>query len=602
MRELLSVLKKYFGHNEFRKDQEEIINSLIAGENRSIIMHTGGGKSLCYQIPSLVRDGVGVIISPLIALMDDQVNALKQNGIKAVYINSTLTSYEKTEIIKQVENNKIDLMYVSPELLLSPKFYNWLKKIKIALFAIDESHCVSQWGHDFRKEYNLLYLLKNDFSDIPRIALTATANEVTRNEIREIIGIEKKNEFISGFDRPNIRYQIQEKIIEDEYDQLLDYIEDNHQGNTGIVYCISRKRTEDISRFLKSKGKNATYYHGRLSSEDRRKVLKRFSTENDIIIVATIAFGMGIDKPNVRFVCHMDLPSSIEAYYQETGRAGRDGKHSDAWMLYGVEDVFKREGLINSSTAADIYKNIEKNNLDTMFTLCEMPRCRRQMLLGYFGESLETKCNNCDNCLAPKPTTDATIIAQKALSTIMRTKQSFGLSYLIDVLLGNETAKVKRNKHNDLSVFGIGSELKRENWKVLFRQLIVLGYIQINPNMNTLWLTKKSLKVLKEGEKIQLSQSVTKNRLIYRAMPKDLKKYLTFEDQKLLIELKRVRMDISRTRKIPAYLVFNDETLTQILLKKPKTVSSFQRIDGIGTQKSYDFGERIVNLIKESVY
>lgn len=597
----LEVLKKNFGYNKFREGQIDIINSLIEGNNISVIIPTGGGKSLCYQIPSIIREGVGVIISPLIALMDDQVNALKQNGINAVYLNSTLNTHEKRKIIKEIESGKVDLMYISPELLFSDRFLFWIQKIKISLFAIDESHCLSQWGHNFRSDYAQLSKLKELFPEIPRIALTATANEMTREEIRTTIGIDKKNEYIKGFDRPNITYYIQEKIIEEEYDQLIEYIEDNHDKETGIVYCISKKRTEDIASFLRKNGKNAVHYHAGLQHKERKEILGRFTTEEDIIVVATIAFGMGIDKPNVRFVCHMDLPSSVEAYYQETGRAGRDGKPSIAWMLYGIEDVFKREAIIEMSHKGEsMYKNIEINNLNTMFTLCEVNNCRRQVLIGYFGDKLEKKCGNCDNCLNPKPIEDATIYAQKALSTVMRTKQKFGLNHLIDVLLGNKTIKVKKHEHHELSVFGVGIELKRENWKVLFRQLIVLGYLKIEPKYNVLWLTSKSLDILKKNEKIYLNSSIVKNKIFFRKN-NDLSSVFTFEEKKLLIHLKKLRMKIAKENKIPAYLVFNDETLNHIVYKKPRNLNQLENIEGIGFQKARSFGEQILNKVKEEI-
>jgi len=597
----LKILKENFGYNQFRKGQEEIINAIAEGKSVSVIIPTGGGKSICYQVPSLMREGVGVIVSPLIALMEDQVRALKQNGINAVYINSTLANTEKRQIINDIENGKVDMLYVSPELMFSERFYRWLQKTKISLFAIDESHCLSQWGHNFRSDYIQLEKLKTDFPNIPRVALTATANEMSREEIRTILGIDKDLEFISGFDRPNISYNIQEKDIEREKEQLLSYINRNHKNETGICYCISKKRTEEIASYLRDNNKNAVHYHAGMSHKERKLILERFTNEQDIIVVATIAFGMGIDKPNVRFVCHMDLPTSIEAYYQETGRAGRDGEPSVAWMLYGIEDVMKREYLIEESGVEGMYKNIEKNNLNTMFTLCEINKCRRQVILNYFGQSADDHCGNCDNCLYPKPIGDATIQVQKALSTVARTKQKFGVNHLIDILLGNKTVKVKKHNHHELSVFGIGQDLKRENWKVLFRQLIVLGYLEIEPHYNCFWLTPRSLNVLKKGEKIFLSKSVTEQKVFFGRHTKDIKSLLTYEDKRLMAILKKKRMELAKKQRVPAYLVFNDATLTEIVMKKPKTISQFQNIDGIGYQKSLSFGEIIIEEIKKSL-
>lgn len=581
----LKILNNTFGYKAFREPQDKIINDLIDGKNISVIMPTGGGKSMCYQIPSIVRKGVGVILSPLIALMEDQVNSLKVNGIKAVYINSTLSYEEKKEIQQSIMKDEIDLMYVSPELLLSSRFYEWLKKINIALFAIDEAHCVSQWGHDFRPEYLQLGCLANDFPDIPRIALTATANELTRNEILHNLKIDKDNQHIAGFDRSNISYNIQAKK-EDEKAQLVEYIDDNHCGETGIVYCLSRKKTEEVAKYLRECGYNAYHYHAGLDQNVKSERLNLFLNEDDIIIVATIAFGMGIDKPNVRFVCHVDIPSSIEAYYQETGRAGRDGKPAVAWMLYGVQDVFFRQKLVDKSNADEMHKRVEQNALDAMFSLCEASHCRRQVLIGYFGDNLEKPCGNCDTCLNPPETIDATVIAQKALSTVARTEQKFGITHLIDVLRGEETGKVKRNKHNELSVFGVGSDFSKADWRTIFRQLIVLGYMKIEPIYSAIWFTEKSFPLLKGEVKLQLAREIVGKRKVRRGFSKeDFKASFSYEEGLLYSKLKDHRLHLSKTKRVPAYKIFTDEVLIELVVKKPTEERKMLLIDGVGYKK-----------------
>lgn len=596
------ILKEKFGYDNFRQPQDKIVTKLINGENISLIMPTGGGKSLCYQIPSLIREGIGVIISPLIALMENQVKALKANGINALYINSTLSTDEKRKYVEEIESGKVDLLYVSPELLLSERFYDWVKKlhstIKIALFAVDESHCVSQWGHDFRKEYTGLYVLAHDFPDVPRIALTATANELTRNEILHNLSIEEKNQFIAGFDRPNISYHINEKT-EDEKEDLFDYINQNHRGKTGIVYCLSRKRTEDFASFLRAMGLNAVHYHARLEIQEKKDILDRFLEEDDIIVVATIAFGMGIDKPNVRFVCHMDLPQSIESYYQETGRAGRDGLPSVACMFYGISDVFSRERLLEESKADEIHKRIERNNLESMFTLCEVSNCRRQVLVGYFDDELKEPCGNCDNCLNPPQKIDGTIIAQKFLSAVWKTRQRFGSKHLINVLRGEKDKKIDYHKHNELSVYGIGKDLKATEWQSVIRQLIVLRYVKVNPEYNTLYITDKGVRVLKENEKVELNKKIFNKKVSYYSSKETIKDNFTLEENRLFNLLKQKRYQISTKWKVPAYVVFNDETLIDMVVRKPKTMSSFLSVNGVSLDKSRKIGEDFVNIIKE---
>lgn len=596
----LDILNKVFGYKEFRAPQDKIISDLIDGKNLSVIMPTGGGKSMCYQIPSMVREGVGVIISPLIALMDDQVQGLKQNGIKAHFINSTLSVDEKRIIKEDIENNNADVLYVSPELLLSNAFYGWIKNIKIALFAIDEAHCVSQWGHDFRREYLKLNCLAIDFPDIPRIALTATANEITRNEILSNLSIEKENQHIAGFDRSNISYHIESKG-DDEKDQLLNYIRRNHSDETGIVYCISRKKTEEVAKYLRKRGLNAYHYHAGLTTDEKSERLRLFLNEDNIIIVATIAFGMGIDKPNVRFVCHVDIPSSIEAYYQETGRAGRDGNPSDAWMLFGVQDVFTRQKMVDKSNADQQHKQIEQNALDAIFSLCETSHCRREVLIGYFTDQIIKDCGNCDNCLNPPETIDATIIAQKVFSTLLKTKQSFGVYHTIDVLRGVENAKILENNHNELSVFGIGKDYSKSDWKTIFRQLIVLGYIKIDPFSNHLWLNEKSLPLLKGLEKLKLNKQIVNKQSINRGYSKDnIKNSFTSGEQMLFKNLQELRLTLSRKLNVPPYLIFNDNELFSLVIRKPLNERDMLRIEGVSSGKMTKFGFQFLDIIKES--
>ena len=526
----LEALKKYFGYDSFREPQDQIVDTLINNQNALVIMPTGGGKSVCYQIPAIVKDGVCIVVSPLIALMQDQVNSLKNNGINANFINSTVSESHKKEVIQQIQNNELKLLYVAPERLLEERFYQWLKTINISMFAIDEAHCVSQWGHDFRKDYLNLSRLVYDFPNVPRIALTATANDLTRQEIINNLGLQNANQFICGFDRPNISYNIQIKTNEEQ--QLLDYLEEQ-KGNSGVVYCLSRKKTEKIAKLLEENGFNALPYHAGMNKDIKELYLNKFLKEENIIMVATIAFGMGIDKPDVRFVCHVDLPSSIEAYYQETGRAGRDGLEATAWMLYGVEDVVRRNNMVKEGTADEAHKMIERNNLNAMFSLCEVATCRRQVLLNYFGDNLEEPCGNCDNCLNPPKTFNATEACQKALSTAYRTGQIFGTNYLIEVLRGTDNPKIKAKKHDQLSVYGIGKDLSDSDWKNIFRQLIVLGYLKVNPPYSSLSLHSSARSVLKSEKEIFLSEALLKKK-VKKVSARKIEQELSYDDTCLL--------------------------------------------------------------------
>src|SRR3990167_1677860 len=501
------ILHSVFGYERFRGPQEEVIGTLMAGGDALVLMPTGGGKSLCFQIPAIARAGTGIVVSPLIALMQDQVAALKQAGVRAEFLNSTLDAAQARDIEGQLLRGELDLLYVAPERLMLERTLDLLASLpKLALFAIDEAHCVSQWGHDFRPEYMGLNVLHERFPDVPRIALTATADEPTRREIIERLKLEDARVFISSFDRPNIRYRIgQSGNGPSARDRLLRFIRDEHANDAGIVYCLSRKRVDEIAAWLAAQGLTALPYHAGLGPDVRAANQSRFINEEGVIIVATIAFGMGIDKPNVRFVAHLNLPKSVEAYYQETGRAGRDGLPADAWMLYGLQDVITLRQMMEGSTAEEQYKRIERHKLDAMLGLCEMTGCRRQALLTYFGDPEPEPCGNCDNCLTPPQTWDATDAARKALSCVHRTGQRFCVNYLIDVLHGKVDERVQRFGHDKITTFGIGNDLSVPVWRSLFRQLIARGLLNVDAEGHGgLRLAERCRPVLQGAEKLWL--------------------------------------------------------------------------------------------------
>jgi ATP-dependent DNA helicase RecQ len=591
----LEALKKYFGYDSFRDNQADIVNSLINKKDTLVIMPTGGGKSVCYQIPASIMEGTAIVVSPLIALMKDQVDALNQNGIKSAYYNSTVTTKAKQEILDDVNNGSLKLLYVSPERLLEPKFYNWLKSVNVSLLAIDEAHCVSMWGASFRKEYAQLGILTQDFPNVPKIALTATANDLTKEEIIKVLSLESGNHFECGFDRPNITYHVQSKY--DENEQLHEYIKDNHMGEAGVVYCLSRKKTEEVAKFLNNKGINAYHFHARMRQDDKDAVLKTFLNNDDVVIVATIAFGMGIDKPNVRFVCHVDLPSSVEAYYQETGRAGRDGLPSSAWMLYGLKDVTLRQKMLNDSNADDLHKRIETNALNAIFSFSEVTSCRRQVLLNYFGQDLPEPCGNCDNCINPPETVDATVIVQKGLSAIFRTGQIFGANHLIQVLLGKENIKITQRKHNELGVFGAGKELNDNEWKTVFRQLTVLGYISIDPEYGALKLNEKCRPILQGKQYIYLGKNLLSRKA---SKPKKVKvesQITDSSDIELLNKLKVLRLKFAKESGMPTYVIFKDKTLEDMIHLKPQNKDDMLMVSGIGEVKFERYGEHFLTLL-----
>lgn len=593
----LKILRSVFGYERFRSPQDEVIATLMAGNDALVLMPTGGGKSLCYQIPAIARSGTGIVVSPLIALMQDQVTALTQAGVRAAYLNSSLDVAQARAIEQQLLRGELDLLYVAPERLLLDRTLDLLRKIEIALFAIDEAHCVSQWGHDFRPEYIQLSVLHQRFPAVPRIALTATADESTRREIIARLGLEVARVFISSFDRPNIRYRIAESNG-NAREQLLRLITQEHKGDAGIVYCLSRKRVDEVAAWLTEKGLIALPYHAGLGNEVRAANQSRFLKEEGVIIVATIAFGMGIDKPNVRFVAHLNLPKSVEAYYQETGRAGRDGLPATAWMSYGLQDVITLRQMLESSEADEARKRVERHKLDAMLGLCELTTCRRQMLLAYFGESLAEPCGNCDICLVPPETWDASVQAQKALSCVHRTGQRFGVNYLIDVLLGKDNERIHRFGHDAQSTFGIGKELEADAWRGLFRQLIARGLLAVDlEGHGAVQLTDACRAVLRGEERLMLRRYVKPEKTKAAARNRIVFKHEA--DSRLWEDLRLLRRELADEQGVPPYVVFHDATLMEMVESRPQTLRQLGRISGVGERKLEAYGEAFVELIRE---
>ncbi len=591
-----AILKTVFGYDSFRGQQQAVIEQLLAGRDALVLMPTGGGKSLCYQIPALIRSGVGIVISPLIALMQDQVSALLQLGVKAAFLNSTLSLEEARRVEHKLLNNELDLLYIAPERLTSARTAALFEKIRIALFAIDEAHCVSQWGHDFRADYLQLSLLHERFPDIPRIALTATADSKTREEIIQRLGLEQAQIFISSFDRPNIRYRIVQK--QNARQQLLDFIRSEHDGDAGIVYCLSRKKVDETAEWLKSKGVNALPYHAGMDNEQRYRHQHRFLMEEGLVIVATIAFGMGIDKPNVRFVAHLDLPKSIEGYYQETGRAGRDGLAADAWMVYGLQDVITLRRMLADSGTDEAYKRIEYHKLDAMLALCEQVHCRRQALLNYFDDHLDQPCGNCDTCLTPVETWDGTVAAQQALSCIYRTEQRFGVAYLIDVLLGKVSERVTKFSHDRLSTFGIGKALDEKQWHSVFRQLVARGLVAVDfDGFGALKLTESCRPILRGEQQLMLRKDVQPEKI---KQAKGLaRQSMANENSSIWDALKTKRRELAEAQDVPAYIIFNDETLMAMIKARPKTLRDMNLLSGIGKRKLELYGNDFLAVLGE---
>ncbi|BAV34935.1 ATP-dependent DNA helicase RecQ [Sulfuricaulis limicola] len=592
----LHILRSVFGYEHFRAPQAEVIDTLMRGGDALVLMPTGGGKSLCFQIPSIARAGTGIVVSPLIALMQDQVAALRQAGVRAAFLNSTLTPEAARRIEQQLLDGALDLLYVAPERLLLERTLDLLARARIALFAIDEAHCVSQWGHDFRPEYMQLSVLHQRFPDIPRIALTATADEPTRREISARLALEDARAFISSFDRPNIRYRITQGGGSAR-EQLLRFIRTEHAGDAGIVYCLSRKRVEEVAEWLKAQGLDALPYHAGLAAEVRLHNQSRFINEEGVIIVATIAFGMGIDKPNVRFVAHLNLPKSIEAYYQETGRAGRDGLPADAWMIYGLQDVILLRQMLETSESDAARKRVERHKLDAMLGLCELITCRRQALLGYFGETLAQPCGNCDTCLNAPETWDASLPAQKALSCVHRTGQRFGVNYLMDVLMGKADERMQRFGHDKSSTFGIGKDLAANEWRSIYRQLIARGLLAVDiEGHGSLKLTDACRPVLRGEERLMLRREI-KAEKTKKAATRARTAFANTTDSALWEALRARRRQLALDQGVPPYVVFHDATLTQMIERRPRTLGEFGEISGVGERKLAAYGQEFLEII-----
>jgi ATP-dependent DNA helicase RecQ len=587
------VLEEVFGYPAFRGHQAEVIDHVTGGGDAVVLMPTGSGKSLCYQIPALLREGVGVVVSPLIALMQDQVAALAELGVRAAFLNSTLSGAEAAEVERRTRRGELDLLYVAPERLLMPRCLELLAQTRLALLAIDEAHCVSQWGHDFRPEYLQLAVLAERFPGIPRIALTATADDQTRAEIIERLQLGAARVFVASFDRPNIRYRIVEK--DDARRQLLDFIRAEHAGEAGIVYCLSRKKVDETAAALRSQNVVSLAYHAGMDADTRRRHQERFQREDGIVMVATIAFGMGIDKPDVRFVAHLDLPKSVEGYYQETGRAGRDGLPADAWMAYGLQDLVQLRRMIDESEAGEAQKRIQAAKLDAMLGLCETAECRRVRLLGYFGESA-VACGNCDNCLDPPATFDGALAAQQLLSCVYRTGQRFGAMHVIDVLRGEATEKVAQRGHDKLTTFGIGRERGAREWRAIARQCIALGLLEVDHDAyGALRLAGESRAVLRGERAVALRTWREPKRA---ARTRGTAETLAGPAQALFDRLRAWRGETARSHGVPAYVIFHDATLRDIARIRPASLDALRGISGIGAKKLEAYGEDIVGLVR----
>lgn len=592
--EPLSILQTVFGYEQFRQQQEDIITHVVDGQSCFVLMPTGSGKSLCYQIPAMCRDGVAIVISPLIALMEDQVTSLRQLGVRAATLNSSLPPEDIRAVYRDLYDGNLDLLYLSPERLQIPDFLDKLDQIPLALIAIDEAHCISQWGHDFRPEYRQISGLRQRYPNVPCIALTATADEPTRRDIMAQLGLDKI--FLSGFDRPNIRYEV--SVKDAPKTQLLKFLKTRDRDESGIIYCLSKRKVDATAAMLREEGYEALPYHAGLDASVRSLHQGRFIKEEGIIIVATIAFGMGINKPNVRFVGHLDLPKNIEAYYQETGRAGRDGLPSVAWMVYGMQDVAQLRSMIDSSDSPEQQKLLEIRKLNAFLGFCETVRCRRQVLLGYFGDGCQP-CGNCDTCLSPPQAMDGTVAAQKLLSCIARTKENFGAVYVIEVLMGKEDERIQRNGHDQISTFGIGKEHSLKEWQSIVRQLVSHGLLQVDmEHHGIIRITNEGVRFLKEKKEIQLRidpRPIESSKRALRAQSAGAE--LSEADQTLYKKLKALRLIIAKDQNLPPYVIFHDRTLIEMAVYKPKTLEDMGHINGVGQSKLERYGQSFLSVM-----
>lgn len=595
-----SILENVFGYSAFRGEQADIIHHVMNGGSCCVLMPTGSGKSLCYQIPALCMDGVGIIVSPLIALMDDQVTALRELGVRAAAIHYGLDGQAVREIYQSLRQGSLDLLYVAPERLMTPDFLSLLDNISIALFAIDEAHCISQWGHDFRPEYRQIFSLRERFPGVPCIAVTATADDPTRQDIMDRLNLPRL--FTGGFDRPNIRYEVGTK--NNSLRQLLSFLKTRANDESGIVYCLSRKKVEETAQALKENGYKAMPYHAGLDPDIRAKHQNRFLKDEGVIMVATIAFGMGINKPDVRFVAHLDMPKNIEAYYQETGRAGRDGLPAVAWMVYGMQDVVLQRQMIENSDMPEEQKRVVRHKLTSLLNYCETIECRRSVLLNYFGDS-RTECGNCDICTHPPKTIDGTIAAQKVISCVYRTGQTFGAQYVIDVLLGKDDERIQKFGHDKISTFGIGTEYDRLAWQGIIRQLVSQNLLTVDMNSHSeLVITSQGADFLrnKRDIRLRLEEKPPRARQTLAEKASVAAASLTTEvERHLLQSLKELRLSIAREQNLPPYIVFQDRTLIDMVLMKPRTLNQLSMVNGVGQSKLQKYGDEFLRVINEII-
>ena len=594
----LDILHSVFGYTSFRGQQQAIVEQVAEGGDALVLMPTGGGKSLCYQIPALLRQGTGIVVSPLIALMQDQVDALREAGVAAAYLNSSLSAEDQREVERQLLAGELNLLYVAPERLLTGRFLSLLERTEVALFAIDEAHCVSQWGHDFRPEYRELAVLHQRFAQVPRIALTATADQRTREEIVERLALQEARQFLSSFDRPNIRYRV--GLRHNAKRQLTDFLE-GHRDEAGIVYCLSRRKVDETAEWLAEAGIAALPYHAGLDAATRAANQQRFLREDGVVMVATVAFGMGIDKPDVRFVAHLDLPRSMDGYYQETGRAGRDSLPAEAWMIYGLSDVVTMSQMIAQSESADERKRVERQKLESLLAYAEATECRRERLLGAFGETYAGPCGNCDNCLEPPKTWDATVPAQKALSAVYRSGQRFGSGHVIDILRGVDSERMSQLRHDHLSTFGIGADMDEKQWRSVFRQLLAAGLLEAEGEYGTLRLTRSSREVLVGNREVLLREDVRPERRTRRRRDSQLVtgSSLGIEayEQPMWDSLRALRAKLAKQHGVPAYVIFHDATLLAMLRELPANEEEMASISGVGEAKLKRYGQDFLAVI-----